>query len=228
MQNMDFSRCPIMGNLGNEKIGKLFKDARFKVETFDKGEVIAMQGSPCKHLYILLTGSVRTEMTTETGGLMTIENIEAVRPLASAFLFAEDNTFPVDVTATTQCRILMVPRDEVIRMFQKDGQFLENYIKFNSNKTQFLSNRLKVLNIKTIKGKLAYYIIEGLDQARESLPNTDSYRMDKNQTELAKFFGVTRPALARCISELEEAGIIELQKKVVKVKNIRALNNLLG
>ena len=35
-----------MGNLGNEKIGKLFKDARFKVETFDKGEVIAMISDP--------------------------------------------------------------------------------------------------------------------------------------------------------------------------------------
>ena len=228
MQNLDFSRCPIMGDLGNERVQKLFSGANYKMEVFEKGDIVAMQGSPCKHLYILLSGSVKTEMTTENGGLMTIENIDAVRPLASAFLFAEDNKFPVDVTAITQCRILMIPRDEVIRMFQMDGKFLENYIKFNSNKAQFLSNRLKVLNIKTIKGKLAYYIIEGLDQARQSLPGADSYKMDKNQTELAKFFGVTRPALARCISELESGGIIELQKKTVKVKNFNALNNLLG
>ena len=228
MHNLDFSRCPILGDLGNERVNKLFNGANFKIESFDKGEVVALQGDPCKHLYILLTGAVRTEMTTENGGLMTIENIEAVRPLASAFLFAEENRFPVDVTAITPCRILMIPRDEVIKMFQTDGKFLENYIKFNSNKAQFLSNRLKVLNIKTIKGKLAYYIIEGLENIRVSQPNADSYHMDKNQTELAKFFGVTRPALARCISELESEGVIELQKKVVTIKNYKALNNLLG
>lgn len=228
MQNLDFSRCPILGDLGHNKVNELFKGANYKVATFEKSEVIAMQGSPCKHLYILLMGSVKTEMTTENGGLMTIENIDAVKPLASAFLFAEDNTFPVDVTATTQCKVLMIPRDEVIRMFQLDGKFLENYIKFNSNKTQFLSNRLKVLNIKTIKGKLAYYIIEGLDQVRLTQPNADSYLMDKNQTELAKFFGVSRPALARCISELESIGVIALTKKIVTIKDFKALNNFLG
>lgn len=228
MREMDFSRCPILGDLGNERVAQLFAGAKFSIETFGKGEMVAMQGSPCKHLYILLTGSVKTEMTAETGGLITIENITAVRPLASAFLFAEQNTFPVDVTATETCKVLMVPREEVIRMFQKDGKFLENYIKFNSNKAQFLSRRLQVLNIKTIKGKLAHYILEGLDRARSSDPRSLLFTMDKNQTELAKFFGVTRPALARCIAELEDDGIIEMERKVVKIKNQQALKNLLG
>lgn len=228
MREMDFSRCPILGNLGNERVGKLLAGAKFSIETFEKGDMVAMQGSPCKHLYILLSGSVKTEMTAENGGLMTIENIPAVRPLASAFLFAEQNTFPVDVTALETCKILMIPRDEVIKMFQKDGLFLENYIKFNSNKAQFLSRRLQVLNIKTIKGKLAHYILESMDNIRTSDPKAVSFTMDKNQTELAKFFGVTRPALARCIAELEDEGTIELERKVVKVKNLQALRNLLG
>ena len=228
MREMDFSRSPILGNLGNERVGKLLAGAKFSVETFEKGDMVAMQGSPCKHLYILLSGSVKTEMTAENGGLMTIENIPAVRPLASAFLFAEQNTFPVDVTALETCKILMIPRDEVIKMFQKDGLFLENYIKFNSNKAQFLSRRLQVLNIKTIKGKLAHYILESMDNVRSADPKAASFTMDKNQTELAKFFGVTRPALARCIAELEDEGIIELERKVVNVKNIQALRNLLG
>jgi len=228
MREMDFTRCPILGNLGNERVGKLLAGAKFSVETFEKGDMVAMQGSPCKHLYILLSGSVKTEMTAENGGLMTIENIPAVRPLASAFLFAEQNTFPVDVTALETCKILMIHRDEVIKMFQKDGLFLENYIKFNSNKAQFLSRRLQVLNIKTIKGKLAHYILESMDNVRSADPKAASFTMDKNQTELAKFFGVTRPALARCIAELEDEGTIELERKVVKVKNLQALRNLLG
>lgn len=228
MREMDFSRCPILGNLGNERVGELLAGAKFSIETFEKGDMVAMQGSPCKHLYILLSGSVKTEMTAENGGLMTIENIPAVRPLASAFLFAEQNTFPVDVTALETCKILMIPRDEVIKMFQKDGLFLENYIKFNSNKAQFLSRRLQVLNIKTIKGKLAHYILESMDNIRTSDPKAVSFTMDKNQTELAKFFGVTRPALARCIAELEDEGVIELERKVVNVKNLQALRNLLG
>lgn len=228
MKEIDFSGCPIMSSLSGERIKNLFEDIEFKINTYKKGDIVARQGSPCKYLNILLAGSVKTEMVAENGSVMTIENITAVRPLASAFLFAENNIFPVDVIATDFCRIISIPRDEVLKMFQKDAGFLESYIKYNSNKTQFLSTRLQTLNIKTIKGKLAFYILEGLNKNLVLNPGTNKFRMDRNQTELAKYFGVSRPALARCISEMEDENIILIEHKEVKVINRAALQNLLG
>lgn len=228
MKEIDFSGCPIMSSLSRERAEKLFGEIDFKINTYKKGDLVARQGSPCKHLYLLLSGSVKTEMIAENGSVMTIENISAVRPLASAFLFAENNVFPVDVTATELCRILTIPKEDVIKMFQKDSDFLESYIKYNSNKTQFLSTRLQTLNIKTIKGKLAFYIFDNLNRNKESNQNGNCFQMDKNQTELAKYFGVSRPALARCISELEAENIIQVEHKVLTIKNRTALQNLLG
>jgi DNA-binding transcriptional regulator YhcF (GntR family) len=51
--------------------------------------------------------------------------------------------------------------------------------------------------------------------------------MDKNQTELAKFFGVTRPALARTLSEIQQQGAIESQRNKITVIDKRALQNML-
>ncbi len=217
-----------MSSLSRGKIEKLFEEIDFKINTYKKGDVIARQGSPCKYLNILLAGSVKTEMVADNGSVMTIENIPAVRPLASAFLFAENNIFPVDVIATDFCRIIAIPRNEVLKMFQRDAKFLESYIKYNSNKTQFLSTRLQTLNIKTIKGKLAFYILENLSKTLGANPRGDKFRMDRNQTELAKYFGVSRPALARCISEMEEENIILIEHKEIKIINRPALQNLLS
>ena len=224
----DFSKCPICSAISKENMEEMYREMKYKVSRYAKGDIIARQGDICKHLYLLIKGAVKTEMVTDTGGLLTIENIFAVRPLASAFLFAEDNRFPVDVTATEESVILAIPKEEVIKLFQKDAGFLERYITYNSNKTQFLSNKLQVITIKTIKAKLAHYLLEQLSICHSVSPSLNTFQMDKNQTELAKFFGVTRPALARTLSELQQDGLIKADRNKITVLNKQSLQNLLG
>jgi CRP-like cAMP-binding protein len=228
MNFSDLAQCPVCSAISPENREEFFRDMKYKNEMFKKGDVIARQGDPCKYLYILLKGAVKTEMITETGGQLTIEVIRAPRPLASAFLFAEDNCFPVDVVALEQSVVLMIPRDEVIRLFQKDAAFLQRYITYNSNKTQFLSHKLQILTIKTIKGKLAHYILEQLSICHSISPTINTFLMDKNQTELARSFGVSRPALARTLSEIQQEGAIRAERNKITVLNKRMLLNMLG
>ncbi len=222
----DLSQCPICKSLAPENREYLFTQGSYKTYEYEKGETIARQGDICNHLYLLLKGAVKTEMITETGGLLTIETIRAVRPLAPAFLFAEDNRFPVDVTAMEECLVLTITKETIITLFQKDALFLQRYMTFNSNKTQFLTNKLQILTIKTIKGKLAHYLLEQLSFCHSISPSINSFIMDKNQTELSKYFGVTRPALARIFSELQQEGVILAERNRVTVLNKRALLNL--
>ena len=45
-------------------------------------------------------------MITESGTILEVETLSAPTPLASAFLFAENNRFPVDVIALEECEII--------------------------------------------------------------------------------------------------------------------------
>jgi DNA-binding FadR family transcriptional regulator len=46
-----------------------------------------------------------------------------------------------------------------------------------------------------------------------------------SKTELAREFGVTRPALSRVFIELEKKGIIEMEGKNVKIKDLRYIED---
>jgi len=223
----NFSKCPICSVIPLDKAGEFFKDIDLNITNYSKGDVVARQGDKCNHLYILLQGSVKGEMITESGGLLTVEVMLAPRPLASAFLFAENNTFPVDVTSLEDSRILKIRKDDVIELFRRDGKFMERYLKYNSNKAQFLSNKLQILTIKTIRGKLAHYLLEQLNLCHSVNPSINTFIMDKNQTELSKYFGVSRPALARTFSELQQEKIISADRNRVTVIKIQALRNLI-
>jgi len=216
----DLLLCPICKNIPVNERENFLDELNIKTKTFKKGEWIAQQGDTVKSLYILTKGSVKAEMLSESGTVLNIETIQAPNPLAPAFLFAENNMFPVDVVALENCEIITVSKDSVIKQLASNETFLQGFMKFNSNRVYFLSERLKLISTKTIKGKLAQYIL-----ARTK--NMD-FIMDMNQTELAEYFGVTRPSLSRSLSEMIDEGIISLKKKQGKVLDFSKLRKTIA
>jgi CRP-like cAMP-binding protein len=240
MNNPDIKKCPIFGDILLSEDPSIMDGIESKTKVFDKGEVVARQGDVCKGLYLLIKGSVKTEMINETGGVLSIEKINAVRPLAPAFIFAKVNIFPVDVIATEKSEILFISKEDILKLFQRDTNFMERYIQFNANKAQFLSEKLQMLTIKTIKGKLAHYILGMYYRQQNENQNVNQnanqnarlqknvVSLDKNQTELAKFFGVTRPSLARILHEMEQDGLISVSRKEIEILDMNGLKEARG
>lgn len=149
---MNLSLCPICGKLSEEEQTALFSSLDYSTRSFEKGDWVARQGDALSSLYLLSKGRVKTEMITESGTILEVETLSAPTPLASAFLFAENNRFPVDVIALEECEIILIPKNAVMRLLATNEHFLQSYMAFNANRTQFLSERLQLLSIKTIKG----------------------------------------------------------------------------
>ena len=219
MDSVDLFSCPICRNIPvNER--EAFLDALdYKTKYFKKGECIARQGNTVTDLYIVSKGSVKAEMISEAGTVLTIETIHAPNPLASAFLFAENNKFPVDVVALEDCEVIAVSKDAIMKQFACNDTFLQGFMKFNSNRAYFLSERLKFLSTKTIKGKLAQYIL--------SRTVNMEFSLEMSQTDLSEYFGVARPSLSRSLSEMVNEGIISLKGKNGKILNLVKLKELI-
>ena len=212
--------CPIWKNIPQNQREEFLKGFYYNVKHYRKDDFIAYQGDTVDALYMLLEGSVKTEMILESGTVMNIETIEAPNPLAPAFLFAENNRFPVDVIALENSAVMIITKESVMKQLAANEMFLQSYLAFNSNKTNFLSERIKLLSIKTIKGKLAQYILERTQNM--------TFTLDRNQKQLAEYFGVARPSLARSLSEMIDEGIIELNKREGKILNGKKIKELLG
>jgi CRP-like cAMP-binding protein len=221
--NQESSKFNLLGKSYNNYQEAIPDGVEYSVKKYLKGEFVARQGEICKGLYLLIKGSVRTEMIAENGVSLYIETIDAVRPLASAFIFATANNFPVDVIALEESEVLFISREDILSILQKDQDLLLRYLRYNSDKTQFLSNKIQMLSIKTIKSKLAHYILELFKAEQKIKPGSSTIIMDKNQTELAAYFGVTRPSLARALGEMARDGLISVNRKTVSIKNLKGL-----
>lgn len=186
---------------------------------YAKGEHIAYQGDLMKHFYLLTSGSVKTEIISESGFVMPMEVLKAPYPLAVAFLFADNNRFPVDVVAKDECTVLLLSREAVERHMVESPEFLHTFMSFMANHMQFLSQRLKLFAHRGIKQKFIYYISSEAFVAGSG----GTFNIGRSVSSLALYLGVERPSLSRAIHEMVADGAITFSRGRGKILDYEKL-----
>jgi CRP-like cAMP-binding protein len=209
--------CPIFIGLSEEELEAIFNKAHHFTKSYEVAEIAAFSGETVNFLMIVLEGSVKGEMVDFSGKVIKIDDIRAPRPLATAFIFGKQNKFPVNVMANEKTRLLFIPKYDFMKMLQSDIRILQNFLNVVSSHSQMLASKLKFLSFKTIKGKLAQYIL-GL-----AGPDKDMIELPLTQNDLAEQFGVARPSLARALGEMADEGIISVDRRVVRIIDRRKL-----
>lgn len=212
--------CSICREKSPEQIAKIKCMVDHTIKHFKRGELIASQGDRVSHLYMLTKGKVKTEIISDSGLTISVEEISAPYPLAAAFIFADNNRFPVEVIALEECEIILISKLSIEKQMAKCPGFLRGFMAFIANRVQFLSERLKVFSHKGIKGKIAYYILQR--------DKNGTFELNRSIASLAEYFGVERPSLSRAISEMTRDRIIEFEAGKGKILNYNAMEELLG
>ncbi|KAF0239290.1 MAG: cAMP-binding domain-containing [Prolixibacteraceae bacterium] len=216
------TECPVFRGITETEAENLLNKIHFQIRSYSKGEVVVVAGEPVLNLYIIISGSVRGEMIDYSGKTIKIEDIEAPKPLATAFLFGKENKFPVTVTSNNEVKILSMPVTEFLKLLQLNTQILKNYLNSISSRAQFLSQKLNFLSFKTIKGKVAHFLLEHAGEKFHSV------ELKNTQQQLADLFGVTRPSLARIFGEMQKEGLIRITNKTVALIDKKALYDLMN
>ncbi len=216
------TQCPLFAGIPEGELSDLLEDASCRIRAFQKGDLVARAGEKVFFQHIVISGGVKGEMIDFAGKVIKIEDIAPPRPLAAAFLFGEQNRYPVNIIASEETRILSIPRDTFLRMMQASEQVLRNFINAVSSRGQFLSAKIRFLSFSTIKGKLAQYLLD-LSERK----GRDLFELPHSQTQLSELFGVARPSVGRAIVELNREGIIRTSGKQVAILDRARLSSLL-
>ncbi|BEG98444.1 Crp/Fnr family transcriptional regulator [Bacteroides sedimenti] len=212
---------PLFRGTSPDELAQNIEGISYQIKSYKKGDILAFQGDVCNKLIILLKGSVRGEMIDYSGKLIKIEDIHAPRALAPLFLFGTENKYPVEVTANEDVEALSIPKESILILFQRNKRFLENYLNTSANYAKTISDKLFFLSFKNIKQKLASYIL------RLSASAGDKLVMDRSQQELADYFGVSRPSLARELANMQEEGLITVDRKHIAIINKEKLKEMI-
>lgn len=203
---------PLFRGITPERLFADLEEISFHTRSYKKGEILAQQGAVCNRLVILTKGSVRGEMIDYSGRLIKVEDIAAPRAIAPLFLFGEENRYPVEVTANEPTEVIELPKSSVLSLFRKNEQFLENYMNLSANYARTLSDKLFFMSFKTIRQKLASYLLRLYKQQQQT-----HITLDRSQQKLSDYFGVSRPSLARELAHMQEDGLLIADRKHITI-----------
>ena len=203
---------PLFRGITPERLFADLEEISFHTRSYKKGEILAQQGAVCNRLVNLTKGSVRGEMIDYSGRLIKVEDIAAPRAIAPLFLFGEENRYPVEVTANEPTEVIELPKSSVLSLFRKNEQFLENYMNLSANYARTLSDKLFFMSFKTIRQKLASYLLRLYKQQQQT-----HITLDRSQQELSDYFGVSRPSLARELAHMQEDGLLIADRKHITI-----------
>ena len=189
------TKVSLFKGLDPEKISKCVEKLDFKIKKYEKNETVFFRGDTLEKVIIIIKGSAYGEMQKFNGDTIVINQMKSGEVLASAFLFGNDNIFPVDLVTLENSKFLLFDKEKYLNLIQSDKRLLLNFINEISNKSQLLSKRIWFnFTHKTIEEKILSYINENAKNNKiKFLPSISA---------LAKKFEVTRPALSREISNL--------------------------
>jgi DNA-binding phage protein len=137
----------------------------------------------------------RAGMINDEGKELTVEEIGAPNLLASAFIFATENRFPVNVEAIGPCEVFVIGKERFLEFMRLHPLMMQNFLKDISDRSVFLSRKLNEFALLNLKTRLLKYL--------------ETHSVIHNQQEVAQKLGVTRPSLARALSELVNEGKIK-------------------
>jgi CRP-like cAMP-binding protein len=214
------SKAALFKGLTPDDIETILASMPCRIKKFQSGSMISQNGELVSSLIMVINGIVKGEMVDYSGRVIKIEDIPAPGAIASAFMFGNRNRFPVNVIAVSDVELLFIEKKDFLGLLMKNDLLLVNFLDMISDRSQFLSEKIKFLNFKTIRGKLAHFILQ------KSGKESNSISLGMTQNELSDFFGVARPSLARTIGDLEKEGYIEAKGKNIKIFDKEGLADL--
>lgn len=194
------------------------------IKTYKKGEFITFEGDVFDGLGIIIEGKVNITKSNEAGERIIMTQMKKTGIFGEMVAFSSNKVWPATVIALTDCEIMSVSPESVINHCQQmcvgHKQLMINMLEIVSNKALGLNRKVNYLSIKSMRGKLAKFLMEEYTKQ-----NTPMFEIGYNRNELAEFLHVSRPSMSRELSRMKDEGIIDYHQATFKVIDIQALSD---
>lgn len=205
-------KCPLFAGMSTLIIDLALGNISYQIINFAPRDVYTLAGMPCRFADIVLSGSLICRMVSLSGKQVEVTRLRPGNLIAPAFIFAKNNSMPVSVETDSEVTLLRMTPQTLKKLIDDDADIRMNYIRSLSNIDVFLTHKMKVLSLFTVREKVAYLLLE-----RAGEQNSNTIRLTRSRQEIADSFGIQKFSLLRVLSEFEKEGVIRVDGKTIEI-----------
>ena len=205
---------PFFNGLSIDEIDDILTTTDYQMVEYPAKEIYTLAGMPCKYADFIIEGEMIARMTGISGKQAQINRLPASTLIAPAFIFAKKNEMPVSVETSKATMLMRMTPSELKKLIDTDDRIRWNFIQLLSMIDVFLTHKMRMLSLFSVKEKVAQYLIK---IATEQQSRT--IKLDASRQEMADIFGIQKFSLLRCLSEFEDNGAIKIEGKTITILN---------
>lgn len=205
-------KCPLFAGMSTLSIDLALGNISYQIINLAPRDVYTLAGMPCRFADIVLSGSLICRMVSLSGKQVEVTRLRPGNLIAPAFIFAKNNSMPVSVETDSEVILLRMTPQTLKKLIDDDADIRMNYIRSLSNIDVFLTHKMKVLSLFTVREKVAYLLLE-----RAGEQNSNTIRLTRSRQEIADSFGIQKFSLLRVLSEFEKEGVIRVDGKTIEI-----------
>jgi len=204
--------CPLFHGMAENEINAALDMVSYRIVHLDKNNLFAITGDAYTFANIVLKGEMKAQMGTASGKFVEVTTLRKGNVIAPAFIFAKNNALPVTVETKTSVDILRMTTLEFRNLIDCNERIRWNFIVLLSNINVFLTSKLKVLSLMSVREKIGTMLLQ---LAKEQQSRTITLKLSRQ--EIANKFGIQKFSVTRQLAAFQEEGAISIEGKKITI-----------
>ena len=188
-----------------------------------KGELVFRQGEPCDAFYMVVTGQIKLFITSPAGQEKVIELISPGNSFAEALMFLE-KPFIVSAQALADSLLIRVGREAVIQEIERDPKFCTRMLAGMARRLHGLVTDVEGYSLHSGMQRLIGYLLRDIEDDKLNTKSVVTVSLPVSKATLASRLSLTPEYFSRVLHELEAEGLIEIDKRDVRILDVPRLS----
>jgi CRP/FNR family transcriptional regulator, cyclic AMP receptor protein len=188
-------------------------------KTFSKGYMVFEEGEKRDTLYIVLKGRVKISLYDEDGREYILDIIGKDGFFGELSLFEELSGF-ANVMTLEQSDLLMIRRNDFMRLLLENRDFALSMIKELSKRLRAANEKLKSFAFLGVEGRILKYLMDIGEKSGAKIKDRIIIENGPTQVEIASACGCSRETVSRMVKSLVEKGRLSVLKKQYTLRPI--------
>jgi CRP-like cAMP-binding protein len=194
---------------------------------FGGGAIVFAEGDRCRELLIVEAGTVRLMKTAASGReqLISIERLGST--LAEVPVF-DEGRYSITARAIEPTALLRLPAEDFRSVCLQHPEVAMKVIKVLGHRLRHLDGLVEELSFSTVRGRLIAHLLRLAEERGRLTGGAAKFELDENNEELAARLGTVRELISRNLGRLHGEGLIEMQRRTVRIPDVKRLANEIG
>lgn len=214
------SVMPLFSSLSDEERHRLAKGCQLK--RLARGDMVFRTGETCDAFYVVILGQVKLYVSTPNGQEKVIEIVGPGHSFAEAMMFLEV-PYILNVQTLTETLLLCISKKTVFDEINNDSRFALRMLAGISRRLHGLVQDVESYALHSGVQRLIGYLLRDVENTQTSRPEAITVALPVSKAIIASRLSLTPEYFSRVLHELEAQGLITVDKREVRIPDVRQL-----